>query len=89
MIKKAQKIMPYRIKQIDCCLHPGNKSSIQFYRKNKIVVKKYRKNIFKNYSLIIGMFSTLLVEAYLEGKTVITIQPFSNQDKCVLSQKKL
>lgn len=80
---KASIRYPNLIYNIKYLLHPGQKKPS--YVKKKFIIKNIKNNFF--YGQIIGIFSSYLTEAYLQGKKVISIQPKINrEDKWIISR---
>ena len=71
------------LKNLKYLLHPMQKKPP--YITNNYIIKSLKN--YKFYGQAIGIFSSLLTEAYLQGKKVISIQPKKNkEDKWILSK---
>jgi len=83
MCIKIHKHYPNLIKNIKYLLHPMQKNPP--YISNNYLIKRITKNN-KFYGQVIGIYSSLLTEAYLQGKKVISIQPKNKEDNWILSR---
>jgi hypothetical protein len=67
-------------------LHPTRKINT-YPSEDKYIIASDIEKVFQNVNVVIGMFSTLLIKAFLIGKQVITLQPGSSEiDLCPLSR---
>ena len=87
---------PTLVDRIGYAVHP--ESSINFYERElnssnarlSITLESDIYNSISEYGIVLGMFSSFLVEAFLQGRKVISVQPhYQRDDLCVLSKRGL
>lgn len=84
MLKETLDASPHLADDIIYAPHPDDASPLVI---DGIEVVKYQSELLSSVDTVIGMFSAPLIEAFLVGRRVITLQPHaSGYDMCPLSR---
>lgn len=89
LLCKAQQENPALIKELIYCPHPAQTLIPEVFQ-NGSRLKMADENILGSAGTLVSMFSAIMIDAFLAGHRVISLQPnLRREDRCLLSQLNL
>ncbi len=88
VVLEARKLRPDLFEKLYFAAHPANKNrAIEDFKNVECLT--FRENALEKAGTVIGMFSSVLLDAWYAGRTVISLQPdLKKEDFCILSRSK-